>query len=103
MQVIDITAQLTTIDFAPQNELAEIIQNIKALLTTAIFSVPLDREIGLNVSMLDQPIQVAQAKLTAQIIEKIHKYEPRVRISKVLYEGDPVDGILKPTVRVVIK
>ena len=103
MQIVDITAELGGVDFAPSSLFLEIIQNIKTILTTTIYSVPLDRELGLNISMLDTPIQVAQAKLTAEIMDKIKRFEPRVKVTKVLYQGDGLEGTLRPTVRVVIK
>ena len=103
MNTIDITARLENIDFHPNNIYTEIIQNIKTILSTSKFSVPLDREFGLNITMLDAPLKVAQAKLTAEIIAAIKKYEPRVLVKKVFYQGDALDGILIPVVRVVIK
>lgn len=48
------------------------------------------------------PINYVKAKLTAEIIEKVQKYEPRVKVLKVSYEENS-EGKLLPTVRVVIK
>jgi phage baseplate assembly protein W len=97
----DITATLDGIDFGATG-IAEILQNVRTILTTPKYSVPLDRNFGLNATMLDAPVPVAQAKLTAEIIAAVHKYEPRVRVTKVLYEGDGQEGILRPKVRVRI-
>jgi phage baseplate assembly protein W len=59
----------------------------------------LDRNFGLEAVMLDEPLPVAQVKLTAKVIAAVHKYEPRFRVTRVLYSGDAMDGALRPTVR----
>lgn len=102
MNTFDVTATLTEVNFAPANEIEEILQNVRTILTTVKYSVPLDRKFGINAEMLDMPINYAQAKLTAEIIETVEKYEPRVEVSKVSYTGDAVEGRLMPKVRVVI-
>ena len=99
---LDITAQLGEVSFQPVSTIEEILQNVRTILTTPVYSVPLDRTFGLSATMLDAPIPVAQAKLTAEIIAAVHKWEPRVRVTKVTYEGDAADGVLRPKVRVRI-
>lgn len=99
---LDITAQLGEVSFQPSNTIEEILQNVRTILTTPVYSVPLDRAFGLSATMLDAPVPVAQAKLTAEIIAAVHKWEPRVRVTKVIYVGDAADGVLRPKVRVKI-
>lgn len=101
MQLIDVTAELKDIEFAPANELEEILQNVKTILTTTKYSVPLDRNFGINADLLDSPTNYAKAKLTAEIIETVQKFEPRVRVKKVLYDIN-MDGQVIPKARVVI-
>ncbi|BBB91062.1 MAG TPA: GPW/gp25 family protein [Methylomusa anaerophila] len=93
----------TEIDFAPTTELQEIIQNVRTILTTPIYSVPLDRNFGVNAEMLDLPIPVAQARLSAEIVTAIQKYEPRVEVTEVSFTGDGMDGVLQPTVKLRIR
>lgn len=101
---IDITATLSKeINFAPQSKYEEILQNVRTILTTALFSVPLYRNFGINFDMLDEPIPIAQYKLTAKIITAVEKYEPRAKVTKVKYSGDGLDGVLKPTVSIIIR
>ena len=99
---LDVTAQLGEVSFRPDGTIEEILQNVRTILTTPVYSVPLDRSFGLSATMLDAPMPVAQAKLTAEIIAAVHKWEPRVRVTKVMYEGDAADGVLRPKVRVRI-
>ncbi|MDR7865170.1 MAG: hypothetical protein RIN56_00050 [Sporomusaceae bacterium] len=98
MSEFDVTATLDKIDFGATG-VKEILQNVRTILTTPIYSVPLDRLFGLDATMLDEPLPVAQAKLTAKVIAAVHKYEPRFRVTRVLYDGNAIDGVLRPTVR----
>lgn len=50
--------------------------------------------------MLDEPISIAQARLTAEIISAVWEWEPRVVVTQVTYESDAREGILRPKVRV---
>lgn len=89
------------INFAAVGEMA-IIQNVRMILSTPKYSVALDRNFGIDAALVDKPLPVAKAKITAEIIAAIQKYEPRVKVTKVLFAGDGADGILKPRVQVVI-
>lgn len=102
MQTIDVTAELGTIEFSPDTELKEILQNVRCILTTARYSVPLDRGFGIDGQIVDAPMDYAQARLTAEIIDAVKKYEPRARVTRVIFDGDGADGKLVPMVRVEI-
>lgn len=92
---------LNNIDFAPENELLEILQNVRTILSTVKFSVPLDRDFGIDASLLDKPILEAKAKISSEIILAIKKYEPRVKVEEITFSGD-MDGKLQPKVQVSI-
>lgn len=63
----------------------------------------LDREFGLNMECLSLPSEAAQAKLTAEIIRKTKKYEPRAEVLEVEYEtSNSQEGRIKPKVVVQI-
>ena len=100
--IIDVTAELSEIKFSPGTELEEILQNVKTILTTQKGSVPMDREFGVDADVQDLPIGTAQAKISAEIVGAVNKYEPRARVQKVIYEGSEQDGILRAKVRVAI-
>lgn len=95
----DILAKLDEVDFAPANVYLEVAQNVKTILTTLKYSVPLDRNLGLNAVMLDKPMPRARAKLQAEIYNAIRKYEPRCKVLKISFEAD-LDGLLVPKVRI---
>ncbi|WP_052523775.1 GPW/gp25 family protein [Geobacillus kaustophilus] len=81
----------------------EIIQNVRFILSTIIGSCVLDINLGVSPDIADSPIQLAQAKITAEIIEKIEAYEPRVMVESVTFFADPLNGRLIPQVKVVNK
>lgn len=81
---------------------AEILQNIRVILTTFQGTVPLDREFGINPSILDKPINIAKGLLIVEYIEKIKKYEPRAQVQTVTFEHDASQGILLPKVVIAI-
>ncbi len=97
---VDIVGNLNEIDFNPSDEYHEIIQNVKTICSTPKYSVPLDREFGVNASLVDRPINYIQAKLTAEIIEAINNYEPRAKVKSVNFTGDGLTGLLIPVVKI---
>ena len=101
--IYDVLAQpVQGIDFAPASEVAEILQNLRTIITTTKYSVPLDSDFGFDADMLDLPLNVAQAKLQSEMIKAIKKYEPRVEITSINFAGTE-DGVLAPKVQVKIK
>nr|DAW25803.1 MAG TPA: baseplate assembly protein [Caudoviricetes sp.] len=96
-----LVGQTASIDFAPASEYAEILQNVRTILATPVYSVPLDRSFGINAEYVDLPLPVAKAKIGQEIVTAIRKYEPRVSVTKITWEADQ-DGILKPKVQVRI-
>lgn len=59
----------------------------------------LDRDFGLDVACLSQPIEAAAALFTAEITRKTAMYEPRAQVVRVDYEeADNGCGELKPKV-----
>jgi phage baseplate assembly protein W len=100
------TEQLVTIDqrqisFSPASVLEEIMQNVRMIISTTAGSVPLAREFGVDFSeYVEAPVQIAKAKVTADIVKAISLYEPRAEVMEVTYSGDIASGQLIPTVRI---
>lgn len=103
MNVLDIAADTGVINFKPSSTLDEIMQNVRTILTTAKGEVPLDRDFGIDVSILDGPVSAVTSRLTNKIIEAVERYEPRVRVVNVKYQGDGAEGSVHPVVQVVIR
>lgn len=97
-----IVAPIERINFGPQTEAEEIIQNVGTILSTVRYSVPYDREFGINPDYLDESSPISRPKLLADIVAKIKKYEPRAKVISVSFEEDGAQGKLTPTVKVDI-
>ena len=90
-----------SIDFSPENVVAEVIQNVRTILSTIKYEIPLDRQFGMDGSVIDMPIQQAQAKWSAEIFSQVKQYEPRAIIESISFESS-IEGKLVPTVEVRI-
>lgn len=76
------------IDIAPKNDVNEILQNVRTILATTKGTIPLDREFGIDGSVIDMPTMQAQAYLTNEIFQAIRRYEPRVSIDNITFDGE---------------
>ena len=81
------------IDFAATGP-DEILRNVRMIITTVAGTVPFDREFGVNIDFLDLPLPQAQGRLTIEYIEKIRRYEPRVKVEEVTFTQDPLNGVI---------
>lgn len=89
------------IDIAPKNDVNEIVQNVRTILATTKGTIPLDREFGIDGSVIDMPTMQAQAYLTNEIFQAIRRYEPRVSIDNITFDGE-ISGKLIPKVVITI-
>lgn len=89
------------IDIAPKNDVNEILQNVRTILATTKGTIPLDREFGIDGSVIDMPTMQAQAYLTNEIFRAIRRYEPRVSIDNITFDGE-IAGKLIPKVVITI-
>ncbi len=94
--------EVRTISFAPADEVKEVLQNVRTIITTVKHSVPMDREFGIEGTVIDLPLEVAKARMTNEIFRAIKIYEPRATVESVAFDGDE-NGRLVPTVEVSIK
>lgn len=96
-----VTIDINEVSLMPSTEIEEVLQNVKTILSTVQGTVPLDREFGVDKKIIDLPISVVEAKITAAIVKAINKFEPRARVWKIKYENterEAMDGNLKPCV-----
>jgi uncharacterized protein len=80
----------------------EVLQNVAFIMSTTLMSCPLDRAFGIDQSIIDSPIHIAQTRYTASLVEAITKFEPRAVVIDVTYTGEPLKGKLTPKVKVSI-
>lgn len=60
---------------------------LTTLLTTSKYSVPLDRDFGLQMDALDEPSPRAMALIRSAIYSAADRYEPRAEIVSVTFES----------------
>ena len=81
------------------NNKEAILRQLTILYGTHAGEQALDRSFGLDWSFLGQPIEVAKAMLSAEIISKTNTYVPAVAVSSIDFTAD-INGNLNPIVRV---
>ena len=89
------------INFAPATIAEEVMQNVRMVISTVKYSVPMDREFGIDGAVIDRPINIAKARITNEIFRAVRRYEPRAVIESIDFEGDE-SGQLTPTIKVRI-
>ena len=87
---------------SPTSLAEEVMQNVRTILSTIKYSVPLDRDFGIRGDVVDRPIHLAKARLTHDIFRAIRRYEPRAVIEAVGFKGEET-GRLMPLVTVSIR
>lgn len=85
-------------DHSVTKELAEIRRCVENLLQTPVETCGMYRDFGVSWDAVDLPLETAKAVYSAEVIEKIEKYEPRVRVADVSWETDANEGTLRPKV-----
>ena len=92
----------TPINLQPSSVIDEVIQNVRMILSTVIYTVPYDRSLAITGDYLDNPIQLNKALVKADIFNAIKNREPRAEVINISFDGDALEGKLKPTVRILI-
>jgi phage baseplate assembly protein W len=101
----DITfADLAEIDFGAVS-IKEILQNVRTILLTPKYSVPLNRLFGMDFLYVDMPQNQARDILVSEILEAIHFWEKRVEVVDVTFdpESDLIRGQVIPIVHLRIR
>lgn len=94
--------QKPAIDLAPKTTVEEVLQNVRTIISTIKYEIPLDRDFGIDGDVIDMPMQQAQAKLTQEIFRAVRQYEPRAVIESISFSGNE-SGKLTPTLEVSIR
>lgn len=89
------------INFAPATIAEEVMQNVRMIISTVKYSVPMDREFGIDGAVVDRPINIAKAHLSNEIFRAVRRYEPRAVIESIEFNGDE-SGKLTPTIKIQI-
>ena len=83
----------------------EILQNLKTILLTPIYSVPLDRLFGMQYLFVDEPTNDINI-LVAEFLQKLQGYENRCEILDVEWQPDEAaaeSGHMIPVIRLRLR
>lgn len=103
--IVDVIGRLDAVVIGATG-LTEIMQNVQTICATVIGSVPLVRDFGIDGSFIDLPLPLAQARMAAAIVTAVQRWEPRVEVSRIIWDDNTAlasDGRLMPTVRIKIR
>ena len=76
-----------------------VVQNIRMILTTFAYSVPLDRRFASHGGAIDAPAPVMAALRIAELTDAIEEKEPRAEVVSIrLLRAETLDGQLRPVV-----
>ena len=93
--ILDISNEkLEKVIIQPANELVEIAQNVKTILTTARGTAWLDRGFGVSDEVIDRPENAVRAILTAEIADAVSKFEPRAKVTDCFYKADETGKVI---------
>lgn len=87
------------VDLCPSSLAEEVAQNLKCIMGTPKFSVPLDRAFAIDGNIVDLPLLEAEAKLSNEIFRAVRRYEPRAIIESIRFEAD-MKGRIQPILEV---
>lgn len=84
---------------SPKTLTEEITQNVRMILLSRKYEIPLARDMGIDPNIEGRPIAIAETLAAQSIYDAVEKFEPRARISSVDFEFDS-EGHLIPIVEV---
>jgi hypothetical protein len=96
------TAALEELNLKPEETETEIAQNIVMLAATPKGSVPLERELGIDMSYQDRPAAAATVLFEEGLREAVNEYESRVSVEGAETYVDEQSGRIVPILEVII-
>lgn len=85
-----------------ENLTPDLRRQVELLCATPVGSVVLDRDFGLDMGFLDEPVSVAVNMAAAEIAVKLEKYIPALRLVRVKADYDQAqDGTVE--MEVIVK
>ena len=86
----------------PESAAEEVLQNVRVLLSSVKYDVPLARGLGLDTEYLHKPQPAAETLLYQAIADALEDYEPRAELQSMDFELDAGSGVIIPIVEVEI-
>ena len=73
-------------------DIERIIQNVENLISTWKYEVAYNRVMGMDPTLLDQPLDIAVARYTSEVYRLVADYEPRAKVKEVAFTGLDDEG-----------
>ena len=75
------------VDFTTDSSIdTELLTSIRTLCSTYEGTIPLDRRVGLDSSVISESIDISKEIITADIFDKVEKYIPEVEVIEVSFK-----------------
>ena len=80
------------VDFTTDSSIdTELLMSIQTLCSTYEGTIPLDRRVGIDSSVISESIDISKEIITADIFDKVEKYIPEVEVIEVSFkEGEDI-------------
>ena len=80
------------VDFTTDSSIdTELLISLQTLCSTYEGTIPLDRRVGLDSSVISESIDISKEIITADIFDKVEKYIPEVEVIEVSFkEGEDI-------------
>ncbi|MGG3322417.1 lysozyme [Brevibacillus centrosporus] len=103
---VEISPVRRAVNFAPATLFEEVQQNIWTIASTVLGTAPGSRGIGVEWEMVDEPINIAQARITGVLMAAISEQEPRAQVTRITFNEQSMEasmyGRLIPIIRFIL-
>lgn len=95
--MIDVNKAVINLSGFAENEIEDVRRCLATLYSIRTGEQPLDRNLGIDTSFLDKPMNIAKNLFALEIIDKTKQYEKRAEVDKVEYKFEK-DGQMIPAI-----
>jgi phage baseplate assembly protein W len=85
------TSEEINIDWSATGK-ERIVQNVRNLISTAMYEVSYSRKKGIDSSLFDKPSNIASSLYISEIYRVVDEYESRATVKSVTYLGVNYEG-----------
>lgn len=95
--MIDVNKAVINLRGFVESEIEDVRRCLATLYSIRTGEQPLDRNLGIDTSFLDMPMNIAKNLFTLEVVDKTKQYERRAEVDKVEYKFEK-DGQMIPVI-----
>ena len=95
--MIDVNKAVINLSGFAESEIEDVRRCLATLYSIRTGEQPLDRNLGIDTSFLDKPMNIAKNLFTLEVVDKTKQYEKRAEVDKVEYKFEE-DGQMMPII-----